>query len=361
MNNIKLQQDLCNVIRQAIDQKDIMGANLLITKDDKEIAYCQEGMANAEQNRPIQRDTIFWLYSMTKPITATAAMILMERGELELYQPVSDFLPALAKKKVYQNGKLVSPQRPMMIHDLLDMSSGLSYPDDATEAGRAVGKIYEEMCQNLEQPNAITTIEFANRLAESPLLFTPLDMKDTAFYVPEEKQHRLAVTYETVLDSAGNPKMIRYTGTNLAISNEMKQPPAYEAGGAGLASTLDDYLKFAHMLQHQGTANGQQILHKRTVEYLISSKQSPAQMKAFHQWIGADGYTYGNLMRRCIAPEEHRNLCTYGEYGWDGWLGMYFVNLPKENITLLIGMQKKDAGTFTLTRKLRNVCFSYLL
>lgn len=397
MNNIKLQQDLCNVIRQAIDQKDIMGANLLITKDDKEIAYCQEGMANAEQNRPIQRDTIFRLYSMTKPITATAAMILMERGELELYQPVSDFLPALAKQKVYQNGKLVSPQRPMMIHDLLDMSSGLSYPDDATEAGRAVGKIYEEMCQNLEQPNAITTIEFANRLAESPLLFTPgsswqygtsadvlaavievasekkfsqflqeelftpLDMKDTAFYVPEEKQHRLAATYETVLDSAGNPKMIRYTGTNLAISNEMKQPPAYEAGGAGLASTLDDYLKFAHMLQHQGTANGQQILHKRTVEYLISSKQSPAQMKAFHQWIGADGYTYGNLMRRCIAPEEHRNLCTYGEYGWDGWLGMYFVNLPKENITLLIGMQKKDAGTFTLTRKLRNVCFSYLL
>ena len=79
------------------------------------------------------------------------------------------------------------------------------------------------------------------------------------------------------------------------------------------------------------------------------------------QWIGADGYTYGNLMRRCIAPEEHRNLCTYGEYGWDGWLGMYFVNLPKENITLLIGMQKKDDGTFTLTRKLRNVCCSYLL
>ena len=73
MNNIKLQQDLCNVIRQAIDQKDIMGANLLITKDDKEIAYCQEGKANAEQKRPIQRDTIFRLYSMTKPITATAA------------------------------------------------------------------------------------------------------------------------------------------------------------------------------------------------------------------------------------------------------------------------------------------------
>lgn len=172
MNNIKLQQDLCNVIRQAIDQKDIMGANLLITKDDKEIAYCQEGMANAEQKRSIQRDTIFRLYSMTKPITATAAMILMERGELELYQPVSDFLPAFAKQKVYQNGKLVSPQRPMMIHDLLDMSSGLSYPDDATEAGRAVGKIYEEMCQKLGQPNAITTIEFANCLAKSPLLFT---------------------------------------------------------------------------------------------------------------------------------------------------------------------------------------------
>lgn len=62
----------------------------------------------------------------------------------------------------------------------------------------------------------------------------------------------------------------------------------------------------------------------------------------------AVGKIYEDLMRRCIAPEEHRNLCTYGEYGWDGWLGMYFVNLPKENITLLIGMQKKDAGTFPL-------------
>ena len=82
---------------------------------------------------------------------------------------------------------------------------------------------------------------------------------------------------------------------------------------------------------------------------------SANQQQAMQQWIGLEGYTYANFMRRCVAPELQQGICVKGEYGWDGWLGCYFANFPKENMTILMMMQKKDAGTFDLTRKLRNV------
>ena len=78
-------------------------------------------------------------------------------------------------------------------------------------------------------------------------------------------------------------------------------------------------------------------------------------------WIGLEGYTYANFMRRCVAPELHRGICVKGEYGWDGWLGAYFANLPEQDITILMGTQKKDAGTYALTRKLRNLCLTEIL
>ena len=80
--------------------------------------------------------------------------------------------------------------------------------------------------------------------------------------------------------------------------------------------------------------------------------------KAFENWIGLDGFSYANLMRVCKKPSRCGMMAREGEYGWDGWLGMYFANFPKENMTILMGTQKKDAGTFALTRKLRNIILS---
>lgn len=392
----ELEKNLRRAMNKAIDGHDVMGVNFLAQKDGKEVLYCGEGFADREAGRPIARDTIFRLYSMTKPVTAAAVMLLLERGEIELYQPVCDILPAFAGQKVYEDGILKTPGRPVMIHDLLCMTSGLSYPDELTEAGRASGKVFDEAVARLGSENPMTTMELVNRLAEGPLafapgslwqygtsadvlgavieavsgkkfseflkeeIFLPLGMEDTAFWVPKEKQNRLAVTYETVTED-GDKKMIRYTGHNLAINNAMDKAPAYEAGGAGIVSTLDDYMKFAQMLLNGGSYGSAQILQEKTVRYLTEGRLLPHQDAELQHWIGLDGFTYSNLMRRCVEPERHKNLCAYGEYGWDGWLGMYFANFPKEKLTILIGTQKKDAGTFSLTRKIRNIALGALL
>lgn len=381
------------VIQEAIDACDIAGVNVLAEKDGQEILYYEDGMADWEAQKPIQRDTIFRLYSQTKPITAAAAMILMERGELDLCQAVSDILPAFEGKKIVENGKFVEVKNQMLVHDLLNMTSGLSYPNEETPSGRAVGKVYEEVCARLHGDNPVTTREFADALAACPLayepgsswdygtsadvlgavieavsgkkcsefleeeLFAPLGMKDTAFWVPEEKQHRLAATYRMVCKD-GRRARERYTGDNLAISNAMDRPPAFESGGAGLASTLDDYMKFARMLLKGGEGNGKQILQPATVRYMTQGRLLEHQQKVMEAKMVLDGYTYANLMRVMKEPSKAGLLAGEGEYGWDGWLGVYFANFPKEKLTILLGMQKVDAGTFALTRKIRNIILS---
>ena len=277
------------------------------------------------------------------------------------------------------------------------MTSGLVYPDDCTDPGKAVDKVFAEACDRLDTERPMTTRELADRLARCPLafepgtgwrygtsadvlgavievisgkklsefmqdeLFAPLEMKDTAFWVPAEKQSRLAKAYETVTAEDGSKSMQLYTGNNLAVRNDMAKPPAYEAGGAGLVSTLDDYMKFARMLRNGGRAGKHEILKPETVRYMCSGQLLPVRQQDFDQWIGLDGFSYGNLMRVCKNPSQAVMFAREGEYGWDGWLGMYFANFPKEDMTILMGMQKKDAGTFSLTRKLRNVVISEYL
>lgn len=398
-----LKEKLQNAMEQAVSTCEVAGVNLLVEQDGKELCYCQAGMADREENRAISRDTIFRLYSQSKPITAAAVMILMERGELDLCQRVSDFLPSF-EKQVYcteesnigEAAEFKPVLQPMRIFDLLRMTSGLVYPDDSTEAGRQTAAVFEEMDRRLFTEQAMTTREVADALGGCVLdfdpgsswkygtsadvlgavievvsgmkfgefldkeLFKPLRMKDTAFWVPGEKQSRLAATYETVVGQEGN-SLVRYEGNNLAICNKMDKPPAFESGGAGLASTLDDYMRFARMLIQEGTLDGIRILKPATVQYMTGGELMKNQQNAFERWGGLEGFSYGNLMRICKNPDQTGYYAGKGEYGWDGWLGPYFANFPKEKLTILMGTQKKDGGTFTLTRKLRNILLSEVL
>lgn len=394
IRNKKLEEKLRQILEQAVKENLVAGGNLLVWEDGKELVYTQAGLADRENNKKINRDTIFRLYSMSKPVTAAAAMILMERGMLDLYEPVSKFLPEYAEVKVAAENGLISPQREMLVGDLLSMTSGLVYPDEATVSGKTTDLVYQELDRRLYSENPMTTRELAKNLANCPLAFTPgsswqygtsadvlaavieviserkfsefldeeifmpLGMRDTGFWVPEEKQDRLAKTYETVVLPDGRKDMILYTGNHLGIRNDMMQSPAYEAGGAGLVSTLDDYMKFAGMLLGEGFFDGVRILQPETVHYMCSRELMPAQQAAMDAWIGLEGHSYGNFMRVCKDPTKSKMLVRRDEYGWDGWLGMYFANFPNEKMTLLIGTQKKDGGTFALTRKLRNAILS---
>lgn len=117
-------------------------------------------------------------------------------------------------------------------------------------------------------------------------------------------------------------------------------------------------MKFAGMLLGEGFFDGVRILQPETVRYMCSRELMPAQQTAMDTWMGLEGHSYGNFMRVCKNPSKSQMLVREREYGWDGWLGMYFANFPNEKMTMLIGTQKKDGGTFSLTRKLRNTILS---
>ncbi len=374
-------------VADAIADGTTAGANLLIMQDGEELLYDEQGYADREGQVPIRRDTIFRLYSMTKPVTAAAAMLLLERGQLDLGQPIADYLPGFAQQTVERDGMVLPCTVPMTALHLLNMTSGLTYGDDRTISGRAVSGLIEEAVQKLHTKEALSTVEFVNRLGRLPLafepdsswqyglsadvlgalierisgvrfgeflkinLFEPLGMRDTDFWVPAEKRERLAKSYESVEGG----KMVLYTGDNLVVSNDMEKPPAYEAGGAGLVSTIDDYARFAQMLLQEGSFDGTQILSPHTVRFFTSGKLTAHQQEEMRRWVGLEGFTYSHLLRIMRRPEMAASLARAGEYGWDGWLGCYFANFPKERMTLLIMQQKKDSGTIPLTRKIRNI------
>lgn len=363
----------------------VAGANCMVLLQGKEVAYYEAGYANLEKKQRIQRDSIFRLYSMTKPITAAAAMLLMEEGKIDLLDPVSDYIPGF-KNQMVSSEELVPANRPVNLHDLLSMTSGLVYCGNQSLAEVETTKVFEEMIEKMYTDKALTTLEFAEGIAKAPLafqpgekwqygssadllgavievasgmkfsdflqkrFFEPLGMKDTAFYVPKDKRERFTTVY---MDS--DEGLVPYLGHNLAIMNDMAIAPAFESGGAGLVSTIDDYAAFATMLINGGVHNGLRILAPKTVEYLTTATLTNKQEPYMEGWLGLAGYSYGNLMRVMTKPNHAIFNASLGEYGWDGWLGAYFVNDPSNELTFLLMQQKKDSGTTAYTRKLRNI------
>lgn len=378
---------LQSIMDQAVEEKFIAGASLLVRKNGEEKWFCKSGMADLEKGKSIERDTIFRLYSMSKPVTAAAAMILVERGLLDMGEPVSKFLPGFANQKVAVGNQSVSVKREMNIKDLLCMTSGLSYPNETTHAGREAASVFEEIDQALYSDTPMTTQEVANALGGCRLqfqpgehwmygssadilgavievvsgmrfgpflkkeIFEPLGMTDTGFYVPREKQGRIAKVYE---NQEGN--LVEVKTNHLGIRYSLDEEPAFQSGGAGLVSTLDDYAKFAQMLLNGGILGTTRILKPQTVHFLTRGKLTARQQEDFERdWEQFMGYTYGNLMRVLERPGQTWAMGFEGEYGWDGWLGAYFCNDPKNQATFLLMYQLVHAGTTTFTRKIRNV------
>lgn len=387
----QLTNRLKGLLDQAVEQGQVAGANLLVLKNGQELAYAESGWAVKEQDIPYRRDTIARLYSMTKPITAAAAMILVERGQLDLGQSVGDILPAFRDPKVWEDGKKVPARRNILIHDLLSMTSGIPYPG-GDDAGQQAARVFDEAVQRLHGKTPMTTRELADRLGAGGLtfhpgdqwmygssadvlgavieevsgmpfgeflqkeLFGPLGMEDTAFWVPKDKQHRLAETYEQT-EQGVKP----YETYNLAIDYPMDCAPAFESGGAGLVSTLDDYAKFAAMLLNGGRWEDKQILNEKTVEFMTRAKMTPWQQESvWRSWESLYGYGYSNLMRIMEEPGMAHFQTWKGEYGWDGWLGCYFCNSPENKVTILMTCQRRDSGTMVLTRRIRNVIAAHI-
>lgn len=385
------KETMDKIISQEVSEGRVKGASALVLHKGKEIYYNAFGFADAERGIPMQRDTIIHLYSMTKPITAAAAMILAERGELDVWDAVSDYLPAFKNPKVWDEKKQceIPAKREITVWDLLNMTSGIPYPDMIHEPGRRMDKVVRELVRRREQGETVDTQEFVSRIAEVPLcfqpgdqwmygfsadilgavvevvsakkfsqflkeeMFEPLEMADTGFFVPKNKLHRLAQYYDQM--PGGELKI--HTGSHLG--EYYGEDVAFESGGAGLVSTLDDYCHFASMLVNKGKYKGRQILGRKTVEFMAQNRLTDKQ-RATMIWDSVKGYGYGCLMRVLMDQGEAGFNGSLGEFGWDGWTGNYVTMDFSEELVFLYFIQRCEAGTTPTVRKLKMVTYSAL-
>ena len=387
-----MEKKICEALARAVEKGDVSGANVLILKDGKEQAYCECGLRDIENETPLTRDTIFRLYSMTKPITAAAVMLLVAQGKIDLGGYLFEYLPKFQDIKVCRDGEFVPVENPIMVRDLMNMTSGISYPDDSP-AGRQSGAVFYELGERLYGAQPMTTKEFAEKMAGAALAFEPgtrfrygasadilgalveevagmsfrdflmekfffpLGMKDMDFYVPQEKRGRLAKVYDY-----GSAGLCECPTDHLGLRYNRDVVPAFQSGGAGLCGTLDDYANFAQMLLQGGRWQKKQILPEFAVHYLTHGGLEVSQDKYLWQgWPCLSGYTYGNLMRVCRERSRTTLFSGEGEYGWDGWLGVFFSNEPSCGITMLFGTQQIGIGrAATLIRKIKNIVMSEL-
>lgn len=390
MKTQKLER-LGELAAEMVETGYVAGVNCMVLQHGRELAYYEAGYRDVAANKKMTRDTIFRLYSMTKPVTSAAAMILLEEGKIDLLDPVSKFLPGFQDQYVIEKGVKVPVTKPATIQNLLNMTSGLVYPGEGNPAEIRNTPLMEEIIAKLSTPEALKTVDIANRIGELPLafmpgttwqyglsadvlgavvevvsgmsygeflrkrIFEPLGMQDTAFYVPAARQDRLAKVYRETGDG-----LVEEHFSHLGIQNTMEREPAFESGGAGLTSTIDDYARFTQMLLQKGEYQGKRILSPETVRFMTTAHVSAQQQKGVETWESLAGYTYGNLMRIMTSPESAGGLGSLGEYGWDGWLGTYMMNDPAHDLTFLMMYQRTDSGTVGYSRKMRNVLFAAL-
>ena len=381
----ELEKKVTELLEKAIETGEIPCASVMVLRKDHVVCYAQAGK-DPGTGTDLQRDTIFRLYSQSKPITSAAVSLLMERGVIDMNDPVEIYLPGFANPKVVlENGELIPAQRSVKLMDLMGMCAGLCYPMEDVP-GQYAAKLFDANQAAMDEGKpGLSTVEMANEIGRLPLafqpgsnfrystcadvlgaivevasgrpfgqflkeeIFDPLEMKDTGFSLPAEKLPRL------VTCAKRTPEGIQVMECkHLNVGNYTREP-AFVSGGAGLVSTLDDYRHFAGMLLQGGEYKGTRILSRATVEWMTRS-----QIDLQWRWGGLEGYHYGKLMRICEKPGEVPGLARKGEYGWDGWLGTYFANFPDLDMTLLLNQNVADTGTGPVTRKVRNAVLAYL-
>ena len=365
------------VMRTKVEDDRYAGISTLVARRGKVVHFSQVGFQDKEANIPLRADTIFRLYSMTKPIICTAFMCLYEQGKVDLNEPVANYIPAFANLKVLQKNadgseNLVDLQQPVAIFHLLTHTAGLSYDfyDDYS-----ISQSYRE-AQLHSQVKDVSLEDFINKLCQFPLafqpgtqwhysvsidvlarlieiiadkplvqfleetIFTPLGMLDMAFYQVEEKRSRMATIYggidlcapgvdwQTILKTWAS-------GVNKKLEVDKTDPvddPNFYRGGLGLSATAEDYFRFAQMLLNQGEFNGVHILSRKTIALMhmnhLDAKLVPIQLGDFKLM----GYGFGLGSRVLVDVAASKLAGSIGEYGWAGAAKTYYWIDPKEEL-----------------------------
>ena len=346
-----------------VEANHMSGAIGLVARNGK-IGYFETyGFMDAATKKPMRKDSIFRIYSMTKAVTGVAVMMLFEEGKFNLNEPVSKYLPEYANMRVAiektdEAGKRVSytvpAERQITIRDLMRHTSGLDYQGPKDDQGRSV------FAQLKMQEPGIDLAEMSRRLAKAPLIhqpgstfhyglsidvlgrlvevasgqpldqffeeriLKPLGMVDTAFYVPEAKWDRLVTLYSPKADGT----VAVFAG---AAQDSYKKKPSVFAGGAGLASTAMDYARFCQMLLDGGQLEGKRLISRKTVEMMSADHLGDLPRMG---GMGAipTGHGFGLTFAVSQGPGKTGVLGSNGEYFWGGAAGTRFWIDPKENM-----------------------------
>ncbi|MBO9684793.1 MAG: beta-lactamase family protein [Flavisolibacter sp.] len=357
-----------HMLKSFIDSNKTVGLSALIFEKGKEVYYNAYGYADREANKPMDRNTIVRIFSMTKPIVGVALMTLYEKGRFQLDDPLYKYAPEFKDMKVFtgvdaNNNPILEPvKRPITIRDITRHTAGFAGGGHPVLAA---------MVRNADVMNRNNTLaEMAKRLASLPLafhpsdqwlygpsvdvqaylveklsgkpfdqylketIFDPLKMTHTGYYVPESKRKHFAAVY----NRSNEGVFTRMPDSSANLMNT--QHWTLKQGGLGLTSTLDDYMKFAQMLVHKGELNGVRILKPETVRLMATNHLSDTISK--RMWLpdrGQVGFGIDFAVRTAPPKTKEENNGVVGEFFWDGAMSTLFWVDPVNDLTAVLFTQ----------------------
>ncbi len=376
--------------KQYIQPGRIVGGQVVVSRHGSVGYFKSFGSMDRERAKPVVDDTIWRIYSMTKPITGVALLSLYEKGLFQLNDPVHRYIPEWRDLKVKERGpdgerRLVDPKRPMSVKDVMMHMSGLGFGTigatnaDGTLAGSMLdgtATLAEVMTQAAEHPLVFhpgtrwlygMSTDVCGRLVEiisgkrfdeylQDEIFGPLGMNDTGFAVSDDQLDRFSASYfrrpDKTLKLVDDPETSTYRTLRPFLS-----------GGGGLVSTTADYLRFAQMLVNGGELDGVRILGRKTVE-LMSANHLPGggEMTEFAQpggfgEVGFTGMGFGLTVATNLGPERSGVISSRGDYTWGGYASTIFWVDPVEELTVIFMTQLIPSGTFNFRDQLKTLVY----
>jgi CubicO group peptidase (beta-lactamase class C family) len=359
-----------------------------------EIAHLRAlGLADVERRVPMREDTIFRIYSMTKPLTTVAFMMLVEQGLVSLDTPVHALIPEWKDLGVYQGGFLETfrtrrPDRPMLVVDLLRHTSGLTYGfQQSTNVDAAYRKLeigeWHGTLDDMIRKLATVPLEFSpgtawnysvstdvlgylvGKLSGMPFpeflrsrVLEPLGMKDTDFQVRRGSEPRFAACY------VATPKGMKLQDD--PAKSPYLQPPTLFSGGGGMVGTAADYLRFCRMMLNGGSLDGVRLLGRKTVElmtlnHLPEGKDLPALSRSLFSEATYNGVGFG--LGFAVTTDPARTLIpgSAGEFSWGGMASTAFFIDPAEDLIVIFMTQLMPSTTYPIRRELRTLVYSALM
>ena len=344
-------------VEKLIETNRLAGGSIIVLRKGQIVYQKQFGFANRAEKKPVEKDTLFRIYSMTKGITSAAAMMLYDEGKLDLDDPISKHLPEFKNLTVWQkNGDPVPADPAPTIRDLPRHTAGFSYgwsphPVDAfyqkaqplsrnktlAEMTRAIAGaplLYQpgtRWVYGINTDVLARVVEVASGQTFEEFLqarfFTPLDMPDTGFHVPAAKAHRLA-------DVFGRKAGLLVT-TEPGKTSQFLKKPAHQSGGGGLVSTINDYARFLQMIASGGTFQGKRYLKEETVK-LMTTNQLPDKIPAISLGETRHGVGFGLGFNVRIAPDSRWDKdAVVGEFGWGGMASTHYWVSPKHQLVVV--------------------------